>query len=720
MSEKNKLPNGTAERPEEIDLRRLVGELVDNKWLIIAITSLFTVLSLLYVLFATPVYETDALVQVERNVGNTLLTDISSILPDSQPQSQAEIELIQSRMVMGKTIQDLGLESLAAEKYFPVFGRGWARLTDKEPAKIALTRLSVPEKWLNKPLELTVADNNQYHLTADGTAILNGKIGQFESRGGFSLLVSDIKADVGTTFYVMKRTPLEVMQEMSKNLTVADKGKDTGVLGLTYAGTDPVLIQKILNSIAQNYLQQNVERKSEEAGKSLKFLELQLPKVRGQLEIAEDKLNSYRQRKDSVDMSLEAKSLLDSVVSVESEMNQLTLKEAEISQLYTKDHPAYKSLLDKRQTLQNERDRFNKRISGMPATQQEILRLTRDVQAGQEIYMELLNKQQELSISKASTIGNVRIVDNAITSPNPVSPKKTLMVLLFTFLGALISSGVVFLRALLHKGVETPDEIEELGISVYASIPISETQQKKDMLFSRSKGRSKHSDMLLALANPADLAVESIRSLRTSLHFAMMEAKNNVLMISGASPEIGKTFVCSNLAAVIAQSGMKVLLIDGDMRRGRVHEVMHVSNDKGLSAVLSGQVSIQDSLCKTDVEMLDFIPRGKVPPNPSELLMNKRFSQLLEWAQERYDLVLVDTPPILAVTDASIVGRHAGTNMMVTRFGVTTQKEVEVSISRFENSGVEIKGVIFNAIVKKASSYYGYGYYNYGYESKSE
>lgn len=720
MSEKNKLPSGSAERPEEIDLRRLLGELVDNKWLIIAITSLFSVLSLLYVLFATPVYETDALVQVERNVGNTLLTDISSILPDSQPQSQAEIELIQSRMVMGKTIQDLGLETRAVVKYFPIFGRGWARLMDEEPAKIALSRLAVPEKWLNIPLELTVGKEGQYQLTAEGSTVLNGKVGQLASGNGFSLLVSDIDADIGTTFYVVKRTPLNVMQEMTKNLTVADKGKDTGVLGLTYTGDDPVLIQKILNSIAQNYLQQNVERKSEEAGKSLKFLELQLPKVRGQLEIAEDKLNSYRQRKDSVDMSLEAKSLLDSVVGVESELNQLTLKEAEIAQLYTKDHPAYKALMDKRQTLTNERDRFNKRISTMPATQQEILRLTRDVQAGQEIYMELLNKQQELSISKASTIGNVRIVDSAITSPTPVSPKKTLMILLFTFLGALISSGVVFLRALLHKGIETPDELEELGISVYASIPISETQQKKDMLFSRSKGRSKHSDMLLALANPADLAVESIRSLRTSLHFAMLEAKNNVLMISGASPEIGKTFVCSNLAAVIAQSGVKVLLVDGDMRRGRVHEVMHVSNDKGLSAVLSGQVTMEDALCKTEVANLDFIPRGKVPPNPSELLMHQRFSQLLAWAQQHYDLVLVDTPPILAVTDASIVGRHAGTNMMVTRFGVTTQKEVEVSLSRFENSGVEIKGVIFNAIVKKASSYYGYGYYNYGYESKSE
>lgn len=714
------LSQGQKEQSEEIDLHRLFSELLTNKWLIIAITGLFAAVSLIYVIFATPVYKSTALIQVEKNAGSSLLNDITSMLPDSQPQSDAEIELIQSRMVVGKTVKDLGLETQVSQIYFPMFGKGWARLTSQKPAEIALSRLSVPDSHVNEELILTVLDNNHYLLEFDGDKLFEGQVGKLASANGVTLLVSGIKAEAGTKFSVIKRSELSVLEDMGQNLSVADKGKDTGVLGLNYTGEDPILIKKILSSISHNYLQQNVERKSEEAAKSLKFLEQQLPQVRSQLDEAENKLNAYREEKDSVDLSLEAKSLLDTVVGVESQLNQLTLREAEISQLYTKDHPAYRSLMDKRKTLEGERDKLNKRISAMPATQQEILRFSRDVQAGQEIYMALLNKQQELSINKASTIGNVRIVDDAVTLQKPIEPKRFLLVFLVTIIGGFFSAGIVFLKVMLHRALQNPNQLEEIGINVYASIPISEIQQKKDMMVIRGRSRQRQDGLLLAEANPADLAIEAIRSLRTSLHFAMLEAKNKVVMISGASPEIGKTFVCANLAAVIAQSGERVLLIDADMRRGRLHEVLNNDNQLGLSTVLSGQTTVDKAISKTEVANLDFLPRGKVPPNPSELLMHERFSQFVKWATENYDMVLIDSPPILAVTDASIIGRLVGTSMIVARYNVTTVKEVEVSIRRFENSGVNIKGVIFNAQERKSAGYYGYGYYNYSYESKSD
>lgn len=412
--------------------------------------------------------------------------------------------------------------------------------------------------------------------------------------------------------------------------------------------------------------------------------------------------------------------MLDSIVAVESQLNELTFKEAEISKLFTKEHPAYRALMEKRSTLEKERAKLNKRVATMPQTQQEILRLTRDVDAGKVIYMQLLNKQQELSITKASTVGNVRIVDDAVAQPRPVKPRKTLIVLVAIFLGGLLSVAFVVIKMRLHRGIESPDELEQEGFNVYASIPLSEWQQKKDLqvrLASRRKVNA-DSDSLLANGNPADLAIEAIRSLRTSLHFAMMEAKNNVLMISGASPNIGKTFVSINLAAVIAQSGQKVLVIDADMRKGYLHSLLGIDGGNGLSDVLAQQVSIENAIKKTNVEGMDIIVRGQVPPNPSELLMTRGLGELIDWASQNYDMVLVDTPPILAVTDAAIIGHHAGTALMIARFGVNTVKEVEVSIRRFEQNGTNIKGVILNAVEKKASSYYGgYGYYHYEYES---
>ncbi|RLM26393.1 tyrosine-protein kinase [Brenneria alni] len=701
---------------DEIDLGRLLGTLLDNKWLIIGVTVLFTIVGILYATLATPIYKADALIQVEQNSGNKLLSDISSILPEAKPQSDAEIELIKSRMVIGKTIRDLSLDTVVEQKYFPVVGKGFARILNKEPGEIAVSRLEVPDSWQDEKIELTVLSSTTYQVTASDIVSFTGTVGQLEKQNGLSLLVSDIAAKDGTVFRLKKLNVLTAINALLNDFSVEDSGKDTGVLQLSLEGEEPAKVSKILNSISKNYLQQNVERKSEEAGKSLEFLKEQLPFVRDSLNDAENKLNKYRQQNDSVDLSLEAKAVLDTMVSVESQLNELTFKEAEISKLYTKEHPAYRALMEKRVTLEQERDKLNKRVGGMPKTQQEILRLTRDVEAGQEVYMQLLNKQQELSINKASTVGNVRIIDSAVTQLKPVKPKKTLIILLSLILGAVLSTVFVIIKTMLHKGIESPEQLEELGINVYASVPLSEWQQKKDKeLFTRNKSKKTNtrSNELLAVGNPMDLAIEAIRSLRTSLHFAMMEAKNNVLMISGASPAIGKTFISANLGAVIAQAGQRVLIVDCDMRKGYAHELMGTHSNEGLSDILSAQCSAEKSVHNTALENMHFIPRGQVPPNPSELLMHSRFAEFITWAGEHYDLVLLDTPPILAVTDAAIISRHAGTSLLVARFEENTLKEIEVSIRRFEQNGTEIKGVILNAIVKRAASYYGYGNYNY-------
>lgn len=723
MIDKNRTSSLASKENDEIDFGRLLGTLVDHKWLIVGITSLFAVIGIIYSLFATPIYQADATVQVEQNEGNMLVSNLSQMLPNSLPASSTEIELISSRMIVGKTVEDLHLDTVVTQKYFPIFGRGWARLVGDKPGQVALSRLTVAEPLVESSIELEVIDDQNYVVTVDKDKILQGKVGQLENAGGVSMLVSEISAKPGTVFNVKKLTTLAATVQLLDDLTVEDKGKDTGVLSLTLMGDDPVLIRRIIESISNNYLIQNVERKSEEAAKSLAFLKEQLPQVRDSLNMAEDKLNSFRQANDSVDLSLEAKSVLDTIVGVEAQLNELTFKESEISKLYTKEHPAYRALLEKRATLQKEKDKLNQRVSKMPQTQQEILRLTRDVDAGKEIYMQLLNRQQELSITKASTVGNVRIIDTAVTQPKPVKPKKTLIVVIFTLLGGIASVAVVLLKSVLHRGIESPEQLEDQGINVYASIPLSEWQQKKDIetLMRGNKKTNTRSKTLLAVGNPADLAIEAVRSLRTSLHFAMLEAKNNVLMVCGASPNIGKTFVSINLAAVIAQAGQRVLVIDADMRKGYSHSLLNTDWHNGLSDILSAQTTMANSVRKTEIENLDFIPRGQIPPNPSELLMGSRFNELIDWASKNYDIVMIDTPPILAVTDAAIIGHRAGTSLMIARFASNTVKEIEVSIRRFNQNGIDVKGVILNAVEKRASSYYGdYGYYQYEYRSNDK
>lgn len=577
---------------DAIEIGRLIGELIDHRKLIIAVTSAFTVLAVLYALLATPIYQANALIQVEQKQGNAILNSLTQMLPDAQPQSAPEIALLQSRMILGKTVTDLDLQTVVKQKYFPIIGRGLARALGESNGKISITRLYLPgSDDADAPkVILTVIDNEKYEITGDDFTV-HGKVGELLEDKNISILVNEIKAEPGTKFNVIYRSRLKAINDLQEVLSVSDQGKDTGMLTLMLSGDDPALISNILNSISQNYLAQNVARQAAQDAKSLEFLNQQLPKVRSDLDIAENKLNAYRQMKDSVDLSMEARSVLSQIVNVDNQLNELTFREAEISQLYKKEHPTYKALIEKRQILQEEKNKLNKKVSDMPTTQQEVLRLSRDVESGRAVYMQLLNRQQELSIAKSSAIGNVRIIDNAVTEPKPIKPKKLMIVAIGVFLGLLVSVGLVLLNVFLRRGIESPEQLEDMGVNVYASVPVSERLTKN---VGKNKRRKNESDALLAIENPADLAVEAIRSLRTSLHFAMMEAKNNVLMISGASPNAGKTFISTNLAAIIASTGKKILFIDADLRKGYVHKMLGFSESAGLSNILSGQKKIED------------------------------------------------------------------------------------------------------------------------------
>ena len=196
------------------------------------------------------------------------------------------------------------------------------------------------------------------------------------------------------------------------------------------------------------------------------------------------------------------------------------------------------------------------------------------------------------------------------------------MVALAIFVGLLVSAAVILLRQAFYRGVESPDVIEKLGVPVYAGLPYSPSQEQLNRRRKARDGKTR----LLSLTEPTDLAVESLRSLRTSLKFAMLEARNKVLMITSPTPAVGKSFVSSNLAAVIAQTGQRVLLIDADMRRGYLHTLFGMAPRNGLSDALASGLSLAEITNRTEVKNLHFISAGFSAPNPSELLMHENFA----------------------------------------------------------------------------------------------
>ena len=723
---------------DAIDLMGLLGTLIDHKWLIAGVTGVFMAAGVAYALLATPVYQANALIQVEAKKNDPLgFSDISSMLGKESP-SATEIELIKSRRNIGAAVDNLKLDIEVEPNYFPLIGEFVARRFKQDAENsvnspllgmnsfawggehLKLADLQLPEELMGTDLTLVAGEAGSFTLLdEDNNVLVKGQVGQPYEQNGVKLQVESLQANAGTTFNVVRYPRLTTILNYQKVLDVSERGKESGMVALALESTEPDTAIQTLNEIARLYVQQNIERTSAEAAQSLGFLKDQLPQVRKDLEKAENALNAFQIRSKSIDISLEAKAILDQIVALDTSISTLKLQQAEMDRKFTPQHPAYRALMGQLAELTSKQQRLAKQVENLPTTQQELLSLTRDLKVSTEIYTQLLNKSQELDVMRAGAVGNVRLIDTADADLRyPVKPKKTLIVLIATLLGAFLAISYVLFRKALNRGVENPDDIEKLGLPVYASIPFSSLQKVEDE--KSPGGRGTRATPLLASSHPTDLAIEGLRSLRTSLHFAMLEANNNRLMISGPSPKVGKSFVSANLAAVIAQSGQRVLLVDVDMRKGYIHKMFGLPVENGLSDLLAKRCDLDTAIHKTEVENLDVIGRGQIPPNPSELLMHKNFTEFLEIISAKYDQVILDTPPFLAVADAAIVGRQSGTNLIVTRFELNPAREVELTMRRFAQNGIELKGAIFNGVEKRASAKYGYGaygYYNYEYKS---
>ena len=726
---------------DEIDLRQLFGMLLDGRYIIATAVALAAIIALIYVFLATPIYKANGIIQVEDNApGVPGLDDMAEIFA-SESSSATELHVIKSRLVLGRVVDELGLTVSVESNYLPIIGEMMARGTlpyqlSQPPLglssyaaggeKITVAELSLPGYLVNQPLTLVAEGGQNYSLWHDEQLLIQSKVGvlAFSDDGKIEINLSELAANKGAEFTLTKAGRLSTVLKLQREIRVSEKGKDTGIIEISLEGAERQKIVEIVDSVSANYYLQNVQRMAAEAENSLTFLDEQIPRIQKELASSEEALNDYRSERTSVDLSLEAQSALDSLVQIEADISTMSINEADISRRFTPQHPNYISFKRQQRNLLGQRDKLSRKLEALPDTQKKILRLKRDFEVNQAIFLALQNKRQELSILKASTVGNVRILDEAEVMPETVAPKKSLIMVLAVLLGGMLGVIIVALKHFLRAGVTDPKVFTDNGLMVHATIPHSENEEayKQQVQFlkrykERKKPKEHIKQTLLAADHPADLAIEALRSLRTSLHFSMLDASNHIVMLSSASPGVGKSFVSSNLAAVIAQTGQKVLIIDADMRKGYLHKRFAYSPDQGLSDILAGTVKASEAVKSTQVEGLDFISRGNFPTNPSELLMSSQFPEMISELESHYDLILFDTPPILAVTDASIIGSYCGAALMVARFESCSLRQVMAASHRFELNGVDIKGIIFNAVEKKASSYYyDYGYYNYEYK----
>ncbi|EPP0603552.1 TPA: polysaccharide biosynthesis tyrosine autokinase [Acinetobacter baumannii] len=725
--------NQNTNTEDTIDLKELFFSLI-AQWKLIALCVILSLVCALLYLRVTPdTYSVDALVQVEDSKGASaaLLGDLSQMIEQKSP-AQAEIEILKSRLVLGSVIRDLHLNIrvsstentfthrlLSNTEYKTEYNKNSVVFKDGLKS-FEIRQFEIPAYYLDKNLFLDF-DKQSLRFTDPKTeevilTIPLNQTNQVTGPHGLWKVAIFTKDQLDATYNIANLSLPAAVDALSTNYSVGERGKLTGVLGLNYQGQDQEHITKVLNAILATYSAQNIERRSAESAQTLKFLDEQLPDLKKQLDDAERQFNKFRQQYNTVDVTKESELYLTQSITLETKKAELEQKQAEMAAKYTAEHPAMREINGQLTAINKQMGELNSTLKQLPDVQRQYLQLYREVEVKTQLYTALLNSYQQLRIAKAGEIGNVRIVDTAIEPVEPIKPKKLQVLILSLFLGSFIGTLIALLRNMLRTGIKDSGQIEnELDLPVYATVPRSPIQESRIKILKRKK-----SIPILAVKNSDDIAIESLRSIRTAIHFALANAKNNIIMIASPSPEVGKSFISTNLATIFAQGDKRVLLIDADMRRGYMHKYFDVDVKPGLSELLSGQADLQKVLHKTPVANLDVITRGKSPTNPSEILSSNQFKELLEQLQSQYDHIIIDTPPVLAVTDGIIISQYTGVNLIVARYAKSQMKELELTLNRFEQAGVKVNGFILNDI-QRASAGYGYGYnYAYAYKAQKE
>jgi tyrosine-protein kinase Etk/Wzc len=720
---------------DDINLSEWIDILIDRKWLVAAVTAIALVLGVAYALMSSPIYQSNLLVQVEDATPDAkgFLGEASSLFDVKTPAS-GEIQVLRSRMVLGAAVEKTRFYIDANPRYLPVLGTWLARRADglSDPGflgiggfvngneSIGVARFDVPPEFEDdEPFMITAQGEGKYTLTHEAlNRPLTGTVGQplhqVLEDGAIDLLIDKLEGKPGAQFVVARASQLRTIEDLQKRLQLGEQGKQSNVISVVLEDSDRDRLSRILNAIGEQYVQQNVERKAAEAQKTLVFLDEQLPEFKRQLEVSEDAYTLFRNKNGTVAFDEEAKGVLAQTIELQTKLLEAQQKRRELVAHFADANLRVKTIDGQIAAIEKEIGGLNARVSRMPTLQQDALRLERDVRVNSGLYQSLQNNALQLRLVKEGKTGNVRLLDKAVKPKKPVKPQKLLIVALSLLLGLLAGAGLALMRSWFFRGIQDPQEIEaHTGLSVYSVVPFTPEQIALDQsIAAGAKGIQ-----LLAVTHSDSPSIEALRSLRIALQFATLEAGNNRVLITGATPGIGKSFVSGNFAAIMAHAGKRVLLIDADMRKGHLNKQFGLPRENGLSELLAGELSAEQAIRSQVLPNLDILTTGKLPTNPADMLMSESFVRLLDMVSAQYELVVIDTPPVLVAADTAAVAPYMGAVLLVARADQTQLGELNESAKRLAHGGKAVSGVIFNGIDLTRRHYgsqgYRYGGYRY-------
>ena len=746
---KNVSNSTSKEDNDEIDLMALLFAILRGWKTIVFFAVLGLIIGVLYSRYVNPTFKSDALIQVEDQSSgiSALGSEISDLIGSEDSKAQTEAELIRSRMILEPVVNLLHLRIKLADPNIGFMDRinsdstptqinkPEGVLLKTEEGEVQVSQFNVSQDYLNQSFTLTRSATG--FVLSNGFDEFKGQIGQVHqfrgTNGQIQITVNDLPAD-GYPVNISKQSLKMTTDAINNSLSVVEKGKQTGIIELSMTGANQQQTSLILKQIALSYIDKNQSRGSEETTKTIDFMETQIPALKKKLEDSETIFNNFRKKYGTIDVSKEAELLLTENSQIDLQLNELKLKKADLTTYYTEEHPLVIQINEQLKVLNARKQEIDDTVAGLPEIQREFLQLSADTTINREIYLTLLKNYEQLKIVKAGQIGFARIIDLPISTYKAIAPKKLQIIILAMLLGAMLGTMLVLLKNMLRNVVKDPERIEsKTGVPVVATIP-------RSPLLTRLRKNKKAPNRLLAYVDNNSLSYEAIKSLRTNLMFGMpvegrAGQRAKVILVTGESPGVGKSFISSNLTEVFAQLDKKTLIIDADMRLGELHKVFNMDQHNGLADYLtqdtthlsrsSTQLAKVDSaqelshlatfIHSTGIDNIDFMPRGEHPRNPASLLANGSFDYLMTELNLHYDYIIIDSPPILAASDAMILAQYADKVLMVTRYDSSIEGQLVYAVNQMNKANIKVDGIILNDVQQGIMSKYSYHYsYAYG------
>ncbi|MBB3107761.1 tyrosine-protein kinase Etk/Wzc [Psychrobacter luti] len=717
-------------------------------WKIIALFAILgLIIGMLYVRYENPTFKSDALIQIDETSQNLsgLGSNIAELLPPDDSSMQAQIKLIRSRMVLEPVVDLLHLGIRLNDPIVSKIDRIKNNQTNVQmntadgvvletsDGRVQVSQFNVSEDYLDKAF--TLLRTNTGFVLSSGSERFKGQLNKahrFTGKSGLiDIMVNELPA--GEHPIDITKQSLQITTDsINSALSVVEEGTKTGMIELSLSGLDQKQVSLILEHIVLSYSAQDQTHSSEQTIKTIEFMKKQIPALKQKLKESEAIFNKFRENSGTIDVAQEASILLSENAGIDTQISELKLKKADLTTYYTNEHPLVIQINEQLSVLNARKQQIDNTISALPEVQREFLTLSEDVNIDREIYLTILKNYEQLKIVKAGEVSAARIIDLPINTNRIITPKKQLIMTLATLAGALLGALLVFIMHMLRNVVKDPERIEsKTGVPVIATIP-------RSAVLSRLSTNKKSAPRMLAHVDNSSLSYEAIKSLRTRLILSIPTViagnqKAKVLLLTGESPDVGKSFISVNLAEVFAQLNKKVLLIDADMRMGELHKVFGMSQYDGLADYLSpddsslqlnqpsksadiqivndvSDSSIGNFIHTSGIENIDFMPRGKHPNDPESLLISEKFDALLTGLKSQYDYIIIDSAPLLAASDAMVLAQHADKVLMVTRYDDSMEKQLIYAVKQMHESNIQVDGIILNDVRQGLMSKYNYNH----------